>query len=190
MKSDLFVRSQDQLSHYTPKATGMIMTWDEAVDTYGSKIIDEVDDKGSAIITCNDEEPSRSIMFRRLRLQLTIEEVASITGLTPSEIEYVERYASQSDFHTIYVLCEALGLDPKQISFTPDEETPFISNLIDYMKSQLKAGYIENFDSLQSRKYLNQQLIFLKLSKPTRDLLREKIIQRLGEENDCENRLH
>jgi len=185
MQTNLFVRSQDQLSYYNrPKATGMILTYQEVIDTYGSKIIDEVDEHGTAMIVCNDEEPSRSIMFRRLRLQLTIEEVVSITGLSPSEIEAVETPYHRSDFHTIYVLCEALGLDPKQISFTPAKDEPFIRNLLDYMKSQRKAGYIEEYDSFQSRKYLNQQLIFLKLSKPTRDLLTEKIIQRLGEEND------
>jgi len=184
MRSDLFVRSQDLLSHYKPKATGMIMTWDEVLDTYGFEIVSEVELEDSAIIVCNNEEPSRSIMFRRLSLQLTIEEVVSITGLSPAEIENVETYNTRSDFHKIYVICEALGLDPKQISFIPVNEEPIISNLIDYMKSQLKAGYIEEYDSFQSRKYLNQQLIFLKFSKSTRDLLTEKIIQRLGEEEN------
>jgi len=120
--SQMFVRSQDQLAFDSEGATGLRMTAEQALHYYGIDILDEVYDRGSAILVCKRIEPGYSLTSRRVQLGLSVDELAEQAGLNRGDVVSAEDHKTRSSIHDIKKMCEVLGLDIFEMSFKPFAE--------------------------------------------------------------------
>lgn len=119
-----FVRSQDELALDSEKATGIRLTYDEVMEIFGQKIIDEVYDYGSAIIVCNREEPAKTLRTRREALGYSQDLVANLANLSTYQVVDCEDSGTASPIRNLIAVATVLGLDPRYISWVPNKLAP------------------------------------------------------------------
>ncbi len=113
----LFVRSQDHLALYKPASKGLIMTAFDVYSIFGLDVMQEIFDKGSAIIVKEPNEPTVSLIRRREKKGITQDEVAEKTGLTLKQIQDAEDPNTRTDMLTLCKICIVLKINPKKISW-------------------------------------------------------------------------
>ena len=105
------------ISTYRPGATGKTLTESELLEIFGQEIIDEVIDKGTAVIVISKDEPSASFIRVRQRLGLSQEELATKAGITLQEVIDMESEKKRTPMKIIEKACAVLGIDSRAISW-------------------------------------------------------------------------
>jgi Zn-dependent peptidase ImmA (M78 family) len=113
----LFVRSQDHLSPFTPAATGRVLTAWEALNTFGLSVLERSLREGAAPLPFDASEPAESLRSRRKKLGLSTEALANATGFTEEEIASAEQHHSRTPIRRLERLAQALSLDERLLSF-------------------------------------------------------------------------
>lgn len=112
----LFVRSQDHLSEYKPGVKGLVMTAYDVISIFGKEAVEEILDKGSAIIVKNELDPGVSLMARRESLYYSREDVASRAQIREVDVKDAESKDTRTPMWILVKICEVLNLDPKRMS--------------------------------------------------------------------------
>jgi len=113
----LFVRSQDHLALHKSGATGLVMSAFDVFTIFGSEIIEEIFDKGSAIIVAGPDEPAASIINLRKKGEMSQEQLAQKAELTSEQIQDAEDKNTKTSMFVLCKICLELGIDPKRISW-------------------------------------------------------------------------
>lgn len=113
----LFVRSQDQLTLYTPSATGLLMTTFDVFSIFGTEVMEDVYNNGSAIIAQNHDEPALSIIRLRQKYRLTQKELAVKAGVSTAQVQDSENPNTRTPMMTLCKICLAIDIDPKKLSW-------------------------------------------------------------------------
>ena len=113
-----WIRSQDQLTLDSPKATGLGMSSVEALRIFGFDILKKcIEDAGVCI--CEPNEPSASLIRVRKRYQYTQTRLAFLAGVSPAEVSDAENPDTRTSMSIIIAICHVLKIDPRNISFVP-----------------------------------------------------------------------
>lgn len=111
-----FVRSQDELALWSPKATGRVLSAREAFSAFGFETLAEAVENGSAILPCSRAEPAATLRKQREALGLSVSEVAKSAGLDVSAIERAEEVREISPIRTLERIARILGLDERLLA--------------------------------------------------------------------------
>lgn len=114
-----YIRSQDELSVFNGRGTGRVLTAVEAYDAFGPEVFYEIDDRGSAILVCDREEPAKTIRERREQLGLTVEDLARAVELDVSSVRNCEDPREAAPIRDLEKISICLGLDERLIAFRP-----------------------------------------------------------------------
>jgi len=112
-----FVRSRDALAPYKPEATGLVLSVDEAMEIFGLVVLYEALDEPPAVILIDRGEPERTFKMRREFLGLSVEDLASQSGVTVAKVLEAEAGVRGVSIHTLVAMAKVLGLNPKYISW-------------------------------------------------------------------------
>jgi Zn-dependent peptidase ImmA (M78 family)/transcriptional regulator with XRE-family HTH domain len=115
--TNLYVRSQDHLAFWNPKSTGRKLTAFQALKAFGINTLEEVLERGSAIITCAADQPATTLRNQREALGINILDLAKRTGMSQAEIQDYENQTKRSPIQGIERVAASLGLDERLISF-------------------------------------------------------------------------
>lgn len=113
----LFVRSQDHLTLHKPGATGLVMSAFDVFTNFGTEIIEEVLNKGSAIIVAGTNEPAASIINLRKKKKMSQKQLAQKAELSLEQIRDAEDKNTRTSMFVLCKICLALDIDPKKISW-------------------------------------------------------------------------
>ncbi len=117
--SRLFVRSQDHLAFFTPKAKGQQLTAFETLRNFGEQRLIEILNYGSAILVsdpeANGQQPGKRIRWWREHLGISVSALAKRTGISASEIERLEKNVSRISASNVARICTALSLDEYKV---------------------------------------------------------------------------
>lgn len=113
----LFVRDQDHLALQKAGAKGLVLTAFDVYTIFGLEILEEVFDKGSAIIVKYSKEPAMSIILRREKTGWTQEKMAYNAGVTLEQVQDAENPNTRTDMHILCKICLAMKVDPRKISW-------------------------------------------------------------------------
>jgi transcriptional regulator with XRE-family HTH domain len=83
---------------------------------YGEAKLDEVVDKGTAILTVDISEPAASLCRFRNYHGLSIRELADQVGLTPSEVTDAENPTTRTSMRVLSCIATYFGIPPLELS--------------------------------------------------------------------------
>lgn len=117
-----FVRSQLQLAHASPNATGRILTASEALEIFGWETLRSVGLERSAPLLKSHQEPSHTLRARREQLGLSVDDIARRIRITSKEIAQIETPRTRFPIRTLERLAQALALDERSLGFKPNAD--------------------------------------------------------------------
>jgi len=117
-----FVRSQLQLAHASPEATGRILTAVEALKIFGWETLRKVGLERSATLLKSHQEPAYTLRARREQLGLSVDDVARRIRISSEEIELIETPKTRTSIRTLERLAQALALDERTLGFKPNAD--------------------------------------------------------------------
>lgn len=112
----VFVRSLDQLTEYTPGATGRQLTAQEALDAYGYDALAEVAAEGFVVLCASADAAAHAIRTQRDSLGLSRHAVAVRARMTEREVARAEENVKDVRLRTYERIARALGMDERDIS--------------------------------------------------------------------------
>lgn len=115
---ELFVRGKFQLARYEPgsAATGRRLTMHEVLESYGEKVLPEIDEHLSAVLLRSVDAIESAIRTQREQLGVTREQLASATNVSPGVVKEVETFPDGVAIRDLEHMAFVLGLDPARIS--------------------------------------------------------------------------
>lgn len=112
------IRSQDQIVvAENEEASGWQITPEEALEWYGEEVLATLSQEGAALLACDREEPAKTFRNRRICLGWSIEALAVEADVTSDDVVDTENENKVVPIHTLVKIANALGLDPRYISF-------------------------------------------------------------------------
>ena len=117
--SKKYVRSQVQIAHDSPRATGRRLSAWEALDAYGWETLAEVTDEGAAPLISGRDEPAATLRSRRKALGLAVKEVARATHLSPERVAKAEQSGNLLPIRDLEQIAQALALDERLLGSVP-----------------------------------------------------------------------
>lgn len=129
--SRIFVRSHMQLALDTEQATGRRLTAQEALHSYGLKVLGQVATEGGVALITDVREPSQTFFERRRTLRLSKRELALAAKIGIDEVTAAETAGEVLPFRTLEKIAQALALDERKIglSDTPHGDREFGTRL-------------------------------------------------------------
>lgn len=118
-----YVRSQDSLAEWRPTSKGPKIPYADAVQLYGTAKLDEVVDKGTAVLTVDITEPAASLLRFREHHGLSIQALAGYVGLTVDEVADAENPATRTSMQVLSAIAMYFDIPPLELSwkkFYPD----------------------------------------------------------------------
>ena len=127
--AELFVRGKYQLARYLPgsAATGRRLTKHEVLASYGPKVLDEIDERVSAVLLKSSTAIEQAFRSRRDELGVTRQQLASAANTDRQMVEDSETDPDRLTLRDLEHLAFVLGLDPAQLSV--DEKAGADENL-------------------------------------------------------------
>ena len=118
-----FVRSEAQLAvhdlHRRP--TGHVLTAWEAYSAYGTELLEEAVEYGSAILRCSADATGTALKRRRENLDLSLEDVVKAASMGSVEkVKAAEMTPSNLSTDELMNLAFVLGLDERLLAFSRD----------------------------------------------------------------------
>ena len=118
-----FVRSEAQLAVHDRRRcpTGHVLTAWEAYSAYGTELLEEAVEYGSAILRCTADATGTALKRRRENLGLTIENVMKAASMGSVEkVEVAEMAPPNLSTDELMNLAFVLGLDERLLAFSHD----------------------------------------------------------------------
>jgi DNA-binding Xre family transcriptional regulator len=84
---------------------------------FGTEIIEEVLNKGSAIIVAEPDEPAASIINLRKKKKMSQKQLAQKAELSLEQIRDAKDKNTRTSMFVLCKICLALDIDPKKISW-------------------------------------------------------------------------
>lgn len=113
--SRTFVRSQVQLALASDAATGRRLSAVEALMAFGLDVLEEVVDRGHAVLVDRPNEPAATFRKRRQRLKLSIKSLAAAADVSADEVRNAEMPGHVTPIHTLERIAQELALDERRI---------------------------------------------------------------------------
>jgi Zn-dependent peptidase ImmA (M78 family) len=114
-----YVRSQLQIAFASPEATGRVLTAVEALESFGSDVLEKVAADGAARLIATAHEPAATLKARREHLRLSSSALARSLQVPESQIEDAETPGLVTPFRLLQKLAELLSLDERALSWVP-----------------------------------------------------------------------
>ena len=114
-----FVRSQVQLTAYTPAAKGHVFTAKEALRVFGYDSLVTVVREGAVTLAASASEPATSLKTRRTTMGIAAKKLAAKAGISLKELEKAETPGQLSKIRDLERLCQALALNDEALG-SPD----------------------------------------------------------------------
>lgn len=114
-----YVRSQVQLALFREGAKGRVLSAAEALNAFGLNALVSVHQEGSFSLIWQSGEPAKTLSSRRKDMKISVEKLASATGLTKVSIEEAEKPNRVVPIRQLEVIAQHLALDERLIGFSP-----------------------------------------------------------------------